>query len=512
MARTRTVHRCQQCGATAPKWQGRCPGCEEWNTLVEELEAPAAASGSGPWAGTAVEPPRLIAEVGTEASPTLPTGIDEVDRVLGGGLVPGSVTLVGGEPGIGKSTLLLQLAASVAATGRRVLYVTAEESATQVRSRAERLGAVVADLWLVAETSVPRVVAVIDEVDPEVVIVDSVQALVVPELGSAPGSVAQVRESAFRLVTEARARGTATVLVGHVTKDGALAGPRVLEHVVDTVVSFEGDRHGGLRLLRATKHRFGSTADVGVFEMGEAGLRAVADPSGMFLADRRPGVAGSVVAAVVEGRRPVLVEVQALVGRSNLPSPRRSAQGLDGGRLALLLAVLERRVGLEGLAGADVHTLAVGGVRLAEPGADLAVAMAVASAFLDVPVPAEVAVYGEVGLAGEVRRVGRGAERLAEAGRLGFTRVLGPAEVRSDAGHIGPGAGHNGAGHDGVDRDGPDRDGPGPARRTAAAPPVGRGLVRVATLAAALAEAGLFGTDGAPAKGRTAGRSGPGRA
>jgi DNA repair protein RadA/Sms len=460
MARPRTVHRCQECGASSPKWQGRCPSCEAWNTLVEELDGPSA--GTGPWAGTGTEPARVITEIDASGTPTVATGLDEVDRVLGGGLVPGSVTLLGGEPGIGKSTLLMQLAAAVAASGRRVLYVTAEESVAQVRSRAERLGAVVDGLWLVAETSVPHVVAVIDEVAPEVVVVDSVQALVLPELGSAPGSVAQVRESAFRLVTESRARGIATLLVGHVTKDGALAGPRVLEHVVDTVVSFEGDRHGGLRLLRATKHRFGSTAEVGVFEMGETGLRPVADPSGMFLADRRAGVPGSVVAAVVEGRRPILVEIQALVGRSNLPSPRRSAQGLDSGRLALLLAVLERRVGLEGLASADVHTLAVGGVRLTEPGADLAVAVAVASAFLDVAVPADVAVFGEVGLAGEVRRVSRGAERLAEAGRLGFARVLGPTE----AGEAAPSAGR-----------------PGDAGV----------LVRAGTLADALGEAGLFG-------------------
>ena len=428
MARVRTVHRCQECGATTPRWQGRCPSCEAWNTLVEEIEAPAPAPVlSGPWASSTSEPALPIADVDVNAVHAVPVGVPEVDRVLGGGLVPGAVTLLGGEPGIGKSTLLLQVAAGVAATGRRVLYVTAEESTAQIRARAERLGAVVDDLWVVAETSVPRIAELLDEVDPAVVLVDSVQALVVPELSSAPGSVAQVRECAFRLVTEARSRGAATVLVGHVTKDGALAGPRVLEHVVDTVLAFEGDRHGGLRLLRATKHRFGSTSEVGVFEMGEDGLQAVADPSGRFLLDRRTGVPGSVVAAVLEGRRPVLVEVQALVGDSNLPQPRRTAQGIDGGRLALLLAVLDRRVGLPGLGKVDVHTLAVGGVRLGEPGADLAVALAVASALLDRPVPDDLAVFGEVGLTGEVRRVGRGEERVAEAERLGFTTVLGPA-------------------------------------------------------------------------------------
>jgi DNA repair protein RadA/Sms len=431
MARVRTVHRCQECGATSVRWQGRCPECEAWNTLVEELDVPAVTGSghnvAGPWASGPVDPPMSITDVGVEATPSFAVGVSEVDRVLGGGLVPGGVTLLGGEPGIGKSTLLLQVAAGVASTGRRVLYVTAEESTAQIRLRAERLGAVVDGLWVVAETSVSRVVDLLDEVNPALVVVDSVQALVAPELGSAPGSVAQVRECAFRLVTQARNRQMATVLVGHVTKDGSLAGPRVLEHVVDTVLSFEGDRHGGLRLLRASKHRFGSTAEVGVFEMREQGLRMVPDPSGMFLADRRPGVSGSVVAAVLEGRRPLLVEVQALVGASNSPSPRRTAQGLDTGRLALLLAVLERRVRLGQLGSSDVHTLAVGGVRLAEPGADLAVALAVASALCDVPVPPDVVVFGEVGLTGEVRQVGRSDERIAEAHRLGFTTVLGPA-------------------------------------------------------------------------------------
>jgi DNA repair protein RadA/Sms len=425
MARVRTVHRCTQCGATSVRWQGRCSDCGAWNSLVEEVDTPEVVS-SGPWAAGPVEPPLPITAVGVQATPSFSVGVGEVDRVLGGGLVPGGVTLVGGEPGIGKSTLLLQVAAGVAASGRRVLYVTAEESAAQIRLRAERLGAVADNLWVVAETAVARIVTLLDDVAPDMVVVDSVQALVAPDLSSAPGSVAQVRECAFALVSEARTRNTATVLVGHVTKDGALAGPRVLEHVVDTVLEFEGDRHGGLRLLRATKHRFGSTSDVGVFEMAGDGLRGVADPSGMFLADRRPGVPGSVVAGVLEGRRPLLVEVQALVGASSTPSPRRTAQGLDAGRLNLLLAVLERRVRLADLGGLDVHTLAVGGVRLAEPGVDLAVAVAVASAIADVAVAPDVAVFGEVGLTGEVRQVGRADERVAEARRLGYTTVVGP--------------------------------------------------------------------------------------
>ena len=430
MARARSQHRCQDCGATSPRWQGRCPSCGEWNTLVEELVVAEvsglAAAGGGPWAADRLEPPRSITEVDLDAVATTATGVDELDRVLGGGLVPGAVTLVGGEPGIGKSTLLLQVAAGVARSGRRVLYVTAEESSAQIRARAERLGAVVDGLWVVAETSVARIGQLLDEVVPEVVIVDSVQALVTPELASAPGSVAQVRESAFRLVTEARSRSVAVVLVGHVTKDGALAGPRVLEHVVDTVLAFEGDRHGGLRLLRAVKHRFGSTAEVGVFEMGEDGLRAVTDPSGHFLADRRTGVPGSVVAAVVQGRRPMLVEVQALVGDTSASNPRRGAQGVDGGRLALLLAVLERRAGIRGLGGCDVHALAVGGVRLDEPGADLAVALAVVSSLQNRPVPDGFAVFGEVGLTGELRSVARVSERVGEAQRLGFDTPVGP--------------------------------------------------------------------------------------
>ena len=431
MAKARTIHRCQECGASSPRWQGRCVSCGAWNTLVEEIEAPVVSGvgpGGGPWASGPTDDPRPIADVVLDTSSTFPVGFDEVDRVLGGGLVAGGVALLGGEPGIGKSTLLLQLAAGLARAGKRVLYVTAEESAAQIRSRADRVDAVTDNLWVVAETAVPRIEALLDEVDPVVVVVDSVQALVVPELGSAPGSVAQVRECAFRLVTAARTRGIATVLVGHVTKDGALAGPRVLEHVVDTVLSFDGDRHGGLRLLRATKHRFGSTSEVGVFEMGESGLRAVADPSGHFVGDRRGGVPGSVVVATVEGRRPVLVEVQALVGESNLPAPRRTAQGIDAGRLAMLLAVLERRVGIGGLGKLDVHTLAVGGVRLDDPGGDLAVALAVISAMTDRPVADDVVAFGEVGLTGEIRQVARTAERVAEAERLGFTTVYGPVE------------------------------------------------------------------------------------
>lgn len=424
MAKVRTIFRCPDCGTSAPKWVGQCPGCSTWGSLVEELDGPSGASevvGLVPSSG----PPVPIADVDpTEFTPR-PTGIPELDRVLGGGLVPGSVTLLGGEPGIGKSTVLLQAAAEVAASGRTVLYITGEESPQQVRLRAERLGALHPLLYLAAESSVPNVVRSIDGVGPELVVVDSIQTLSVPELASAPGSVAQVRECSHRLVQEAKQRGCAVVLVGHVTKEGNLAGPRVLEHLVDTVLAFEGDRHHTLRLLRVVKHRFGSTQELGLFEMTEHGLVGVPDPSGLFLADRRVGVPGSVVVPTMEGARPLLVELQALAATSHLPSPRRSAQGVEQGRLSMVLAVLERRVQLP-VANLDVYALAVGGVRVNEPGADLALGLAVASALRGRPAPPDLVACGEVGLGGELRQVAHTPRRLAEAARLGFKRAMVP--------------------------------------------------------------------------------------
>lgn len=424
MAKVRTIFRCPDCGTSAPKWVGQCPGCSTWGSLVEELDGPSGASevvGLVPSSG----PPVPIADVDpTEFTPR-PTGIPELDRVLGGGLVPGSVTLLGGEPGIGKSTVLLQAAAEVAASGRTVLYITGEESPQQVRLRAERLGALHPLLYLAAESSVPNVVRSIDGVGPELVVVDSIQTLSVPELASAPGSVAQVRECSHRLVQEAKQRGCAVVLVGHVTKEGNLAGPRVLEHLVDTVLAFEGDRHHALRLLRVVKHRFGSTQELGLFEMTEHGLVGVPDPSGLFLADRRVGVPGSVVVPTMEGARPILVELQALAATSHLPSPRRSAQGVEQGRLSMVLAVLERRVQLP-VANLDVYALAVGGVRVNEPGADLALGLAVASALRGRPAPPDLVACGEVGLGGELRQVAHTPRRLAEAARLGFKRAMVP--------------------------------------------------------------------------------------
>jgi DNA repair protein RadA/Sms len=397
--------------------------------LVEDVEAPEAdlAALIG---GSSLNPAMPIAEVETLVGGPQPTGIDELDRVLGGGLVPGSVTLLAGEPGIGKSTLLLQLAA---AWPQRTLYISAEESAQQVRLRAERLGALGAHVWLLAETSLDHAISAFDAAQPRLVVVDSIQSMADPQLGSAPGSVVQVRGCAHRLVMEAKRRGIPVVLVGHVTKDGGLAGPRVLEHIVDTVLSFEGDRHHSLRLLRAVKHRFGSTNELGVFEMVESGLAAVPDASSLFLADRRAGVAGSAVTPTLEGHRPLLVEVQALTnpGTPAVP-PRRSAQGLDPGRLALLLAVLERRANVP-MGRHEVFASAVGGVRLTEPGSDLPMCLALVSSLAGTPLPPDVVSFGEVGLAGEVRQVGHAGRRLSEAARLGFTRAIVPANSANGA-------------------------------------------------------------------------------
>jgi len=429
MAKSRTVHRCTECGWPSPTWVGRCGGCDAWSTLVEEVELRGDTAASPP----PTSKPARIAEIVDTAADARPTGVPEFDRVLGGGLVAGSVTLVGGEPGIGKSTLLLQLVGSTAAAGVTSLYVSGEESAGQVRGRADRLGAVHDELWLVSETTLPHIVAHLEEVRPDVVVIDSIQTLHDPSMGSAPGSVGQIRECANRLVAHAKATGTAVLLVGHVTKEGTLAGPRVLEHVVDTVLEFDGDRHHGLRLLRAAKHRFGATTEVGLLQMDQHGLVTVDDPSGLFLADRVTGVSGSAVVATVDGNRPLLIEVQALVADSNLSNPRRSAQGVDSGRLAMLLAVLERRCGLS-VAGNDVYALAVGGARVNDPGADVSLALAVASSLTGQPLGDDVVAIGEVGLGGELRHVAHLDRRLNEAARMGFRRAIVPpgADVAVD--------------------------------------------------------------------------------
>lgn len=421
MARNRTTHRCRECSASSPTWVGRCPSCGAWASLVEEVvdrRTPRPV-------GEVRAPIRLRSVDPADVAPRS-SGSAELDRVLGGGLVAGSVTLLGGEPGIGKSTLALQAARRWASEGSPVLYVSGEESAAQVQGRAARLGSVPDGLWILADAARPAIEAAVAEVGPALVVVDSVQTLVDPDLDPVPGSVVQVRAGAQQLVQLAKRSGAVVLLVGHVTKEGSLAGPRALEHVVDTVLSFDGDRHHALRLLRATKHRFGATSEVGLFDMTARGLQALRDPSGVFLADRQVGVAGSVVTATIEGNRPLLVEVQALVTEPRPGETHRSAQGLDRGRLSLLLAVLEQRAGLS-LAGRDVFALAVGGVRLAEPGVDLAVALAVASATAGWPVRDDVLACGEIGLGGELRSVPRLAQRLAEAHRLGFRRAVVPA-------------------------------------------------------------------------------------
>ena len=428
MAKLKLVHRCSDCGASFPKWSGRCLSCGAWNSLVEDVEGPDESHATLA-AGLALVPPgeaTPIGDVSSHESDPVPTGIGELDRVLGGGLVPGSVTLLGGEPGIGKSTLLLQLLAG--ATGPS-LYVTAEESAQQVRLRADRLGAVSPHLWLLPEMSMPNIIAAIDKISPSLVVIDSIQTVVDPELGSAPGSVVQVRGCAHRLVQEAKRRNVSIVIVGHVTKEGGLAGPRVLEHVVDTVLSFEGERHHALRLLRASKHRFGANNELGLFEMTETGLQGVPDASQLFLTDRRTGVPGSVVVPTIEGQRPLLVELQTLTNPVNSGVPaRRSAQGVDHGRLSMLLAVLERRARVS-LAAHEVYASVVGGVKLSEPAADLGLCLALVSAITNVPLPADLVVIGEVGLAGEVRQVGHLGQRLNEAARLGFGQAIVPASA-----------------------------------------------------------------------------------
>jgi DNA repair protein RadA/Sms len=434
MARARSVFVCSECGSQQPRWLGRCPACGGWNSLIEE---PVGEPGAERRSDLLAEDPRggagkvvPLREVDASAAPRISTGIGELDRVLGGGLVPGSVVLLGGAPGIGKSTLALQLACALAAPAREggagsVLYVTGEESLEQVRLRAERLGEIPAAVLALAETRVEALGEAWREARPRLVVIDSIQTMRTDRVLSAPGSVAQVRESAALLAATAKAHGTALALVGHVTKEGLLAGPRVLEHLVDVVLEFEGDRDHAFRLLRATKNRFGSTHEVGVFTMGAAGLEEVPNPSELFLAERRADAPGSCVVPTLEGSRPMLIELQALVAPAGYGTARRTCLGIDDGRVALLLAVLDRRSDVD-LAGRDVYVNVTGGVRVTETATDLGLALALASSRLDLPLPADVAACGEVGLGGEVRRVSRLDLRLREASRLGFRRLLVP--------------------------------------------------------------------------------------
>ncbi len=423
MARSKTVHSCTECGATSPKWQGQCPGCGAWNTLVETVAEATASSRFVPLAAESAQVQTLASVEAREESRT-PTGIDELDRVLGGGIVRGGVVLLGGDPGIGKSTLLMQAGARLAAVGP-VLYVSGEESAQQIALRAQRLQVDAERLQVLTEIRLENVLARLAETRPVLAVIDSIQTLYSDALTSAPGSVAQVRECAAQLTRYAKQSGTAIVLVGHVTKEGALAGPRVLEHIVDTVLYFEGDTHSSYRLVRAIKNRFGAANELGVFGMTERGLKPVGNPSALFLAGHAKPVAGTAVLATLEGTRPLLIELQALVDTSYGSTPRRVAVGLENNRLALLLAVLHRHAGIA-TGDQEVYVNAVGGMRVSEPAADLPVLLAIASSLRDRPLPAGLVAFGEVGLAGEVRPVQRGQDRLREAAKLGFSRAILP--------------------------------------------------------------------------------------
>ena len=425
MPKARTIFACQTCGFQSPRWLGRCPDCQGWNTLVEEREA---GPESKHYASQGVATAQPLTEVRAAATPRQQSGIGELDRVLGGGVVPGSVVLIGGDPGIGKSTLVLQALAALARTGR-MLYVSGEESPQQIKMRADRLGIAEERLLILAETSLERIIEQLQTLDPAAVAIDSIQTVFTEQLSSAPGSIGQVRESAARLVVHSKAANRATFLVGHVTKDGSFAGPRVLEHMVDTVLYFEGDRGHPFRILRAVKNRFGSTNEIGVFEMKESGLQPVANPSALFLAERPEEVPGSVVIASIEGTRPILVEVQALVSPTSFGTPRRTTLGFDPNRVAVLIAVLEKKMGIH-LLGQDEFVNVAGGVRIDEPAADLGVIAAVASSFLDKPVDPHTLLIGEVGLAGEVRAISQADTRVREAMKLGFARCILPESSR----------------------------------------------------------------------------------
>jgi DNA repair protein RadA/Sms len=424
MAKPKSHYSCTECGATSPKWQGQCPGCGQWNTLVEAVmeSATPAASRFASLAGASKL--QTLASIKPRDEPRQPTGIDEFDRVLGGGLVAGGVVLIGGDPGIGKSTLLLQALARLAEARQNVLYISGEESGEQVALRAQRLQLDAGELQLLAEINLEKILTVLGSTRPAVAVIDSIQTLWSDALQSAPGSVAQVRECSAQLTRFAKQSGTCVILVGHVTKDGSLAGPRVLEHIVDTVLYFEGDTHSSFRLVRAFKNRFGAVNELGVFAMTDKGLRGVSNPSALFLSQHAQDVAGSCVLVTQEGTRPLLVEIQALVDSAHT-NPRRLTVGLEQNRLAMLLAVLHRHAGVV-CADQDVFVNAVGGVKIAEPAADLAILLAIVSSLRNKPLPGKLVAFGEVGLAGEIRPAPRGQERLKEAAKLGFTHAIVP--------------------------------------------------------------------------------------
>jgi DNA repair protein RadA/Sms len=422
-ARVRTDFRCTECGWTAPKWVGRCGECQQWGSVVELGAAKLAQVNAGPVSA----PARLIGDIDLTDATHWSTGLDELDRVLGGGFVPGAVHLLAGEPGVGKSTLLLEVAARAASPTRRALYVTAEESTAQVRLRAERIGALNEHLYLAAETDLSAVLGQIDATSPDLLVLDSVQTVGTALIDGSPGGVAQVREVAAALIRVAKERNIAVVLVGHVTKDGQIAGPRLLEHIVDVVLYVDGERHARLRLIRAVKNRYGPADEIGCFELTDAGVLGIADPSGLFISRNGNEASGTCVTVALEGSRPLLAEVQALVAPTKSAMPRRATSGLESSRVAMILAVLERRCRVV-VSEADVYAATVGGVRLNEPAADLALALAVASAKADIALGPRTIAFGEVGLAGEVRRVTGTARRLSEAARLGFTTAIVPRD------------------------------------------------------------------------------------
>ncbi|MEI3521316.1 MAG: DNA repair protein RadA [Anaerosacchariphilus sp.] len=431
--KTSTVFFCQSCGYESPKWMGQCPGCREWNTFVEEtVEKKSAAKAHE---RRAAGGPVCLSSIETKDEERVTTRMQELDRVLGGGIVPGSLVLVGGDPGIGKSTLLLQVCQKLADDGHEVLYISGEESLKQIKLRAERIGQFSDKLRLFCETNLELIGDTIRSSKPEVVIIDSIQTMYNEDVSSAPGSVSQVRESTSVLMQLAKGLGISIFIVGHVTKEGTVAGPRVLEHMVDTVLYFEGDRHASYRILRAVKNRFGSTNEIGVFEMRETGLTEVENPSQFMLNGRPEEASGSIVACSMEGTRPILLEIQALVARSQLAMPRRTAAGMDYNRVSLLLAVLEKRLNLH-LSGSDVYVNIAGGIRINEPAIDLGVVLAIVSSSRDRAIDEKVLAFGEVGLSGEVRAVSQAAQRVQEAKKLGFTTVILPEVCREQIGEV----------------------------------------------------------------------------
>ncbi len=450
MAKPRSLHVCQKCGHESARWVGKCPGCDAWNSFVEEVrtaDAPAPGAAAGALrAGYGVSggAPVRLADIAADDTVRISGGMSELDRVLGGGFVAGGVVILGGDPGIGKSTLALQIAGRFAETDRRVLYISGEESLAQLRMRADRLGVDASDLWVVLETVLERAEKLLGEHKPDLLVVDSIQTMATDRLTSSPGSVAQLREVTGSLTQLAKGRGIPTILIGHVTKDGAIAGPKILEHMVDTVLYFEAQAGSNYRILRAVKNRFGSTNEIGVFEMRADGLVEVSNPSAVFLSGRAQGASGSVVVPVLEGTRPLLVEVQALVSTTSYGPPRINAVGVDSSRVLMVLNVLEKRTGLK-ISGMDVFVNVAGGVKVAEPAADLGIALAIVSSFLDRVIQTNTVVYGELGLTGELRAVSQAAARMQEARKLGFERALAPSANADEVREAGSGMTFDGA-------------------------------------------------------------------